>query len=381
MHDLSALTITRIDSAVLLGTRRRVIGCNAKLPTHGQYVREPVVRLHTSEGLVGWGWSRATRDDAEALLGRSLSDVFDVHSGSAEAFLKFDFPLWDLAGRALGKSVHELLGDEGCDPVPVYDGSIYIEEIDPDTGQDSGIEPVLAAVEAGMTAGFRALKVKVGRGFRWMDRQAGLQRDVAVLQAIRSLTGPDVVLLIDANNGHSPEEARDIMHQAGDCDIHWFEEPFPEDTGEDLAFKRFLRDAGHGTLIADGEGAEGREAEFTEIVRGQAVDVVQFDMRGFTLTRWLKYLPVIEATGTLAAPHNWGSHLAGFYVQQFARGCPRFAMAEIDAMTVPGVEADGYRMRDGKGHVPESPGFGLELGSAAFAGAQREYGGWEVTAD
>jgi len=381
MADLSGHRITKIDSATLLGTRPRVIGCNARLPTHGQHVREPVVRLQTGEGLVGWGWSRATRDDAGALLGPALADVFDVRSGSTEAFLKFDFPLWDLAGRALGKSVHAMLGDEGRHPVPVYDGSIYIEEIDPDTGQDSGIEPVLAAVEAGLAAGFRALKVKVGRGFQWMDTQAGLQRDVAVLRAIRLLTGPDVVLLIDANNGYSPEEAREVMRQAGDCDIHWFEEPFPEDTDEDLAFKRFLRDAGHRTLIADGEGAEGREAEFTEIVRRRAVDVVQFDMRGFTLTGWLNYLPVIEATGALAAPHNWGSHLAGFYIQQFARGCARFAMAEIDAMVMPGVESEGYRMRDGKGHVPETPGFGLGLNGAAFARAQREHGGWEVTAD
>ncbi len=378
LDGLPQLRITGIDGAVLTGTRPRVIGCNARLPTHGQHVREPIVRLHTDEGLVGWGWSRATRDDAATLVGKSLADVFDPRTGTRDAFLKFDFPLWDLAGQALGTSVHALLGDYGPDPVPLYDGSIYIEEVDPDTRADAGLDPVLDAVRAGLRARFRAFKVKVGRGFQWMERRLGLERDIEVLEATRSLTGPEARLLIDANNGYSPDEAREVLRRAGGFGLHWFEEPFPEDADETLALRRFIDESGHHALIADGEGAERRAEEFTEIVRSGGIDVVQFDMRALTLTRWLRYLSVIEETGSLAAPHNWGSHLAGFYIQQFGRGCAHFGMAEIDPMTVDGVEARGYRMVEGMMHVPDSPGFGLTLDSEAFGRACREADGWAI---
>ena len=89
-------------------------------------------------------------------------------------------------------------------------------------------------------------------------------------------------------------------------------------------------------------------------------------MRLYSLTRWRRYLPVLDETDTLAAPHNWGSHLACFYIAQFGRGCPRFAMAEIDPMHMPCVDSRGYLLVDGALRVPDSPGFGLELDASAL---------------
>ena len=221
------VTITRIDAAVLEGTRPRIIGRNSHAAAHGRVASDPVVRLHTDQGVVGWGWSRATADEAVALAGKRLHEVFDEVEGTADDYLAFDFPLWDLAGWILAKSVHGILGDSGTTPVPVYDGTIYIDEVDPDGGRDKGLAPMLNAVLMGLDAGYRAFKIKVGRGFRWMESRAGLRCDVEVLHAIRDLIGPDMKLLIDANNGYTPAEARQVMREAGECDIYWFEEPFP----------------------------------------------------------------------------------------------------------------------------------------------------------
>ena len=106
------IAITKAEAAVLDGMRPRTVGRNARLPVHGRRARDPVVRLHTDAGTVGWGWSRATADQARQLVGRRLCEVFDPASGTADAFLAFDFPLWDLAGRVLGKSVHAMLRSE-----------------------------------------------------------------------------------------------------------------------------------------------------------------------------------------------------------------------------------------------------------------------------
>ena len=367
-----------MEATVLTGRRPRVIGRNSRRHGHGQEAQDPIVRLHTSAGVAGWGWSRASQGDAQGLVGKRLHEVFDDATGTADAFLMFDFPLWDLAARLLGKPVHSMLGDAGPEPVPVYDGSIYIDELDPDTGRDDGVQPMLNAVRMGLDAGFRAFKVKVGRGHMWMERRAGLRRDVDVLHAIRELIGPDMRLLIDANNGYTPAEARQVMHEAGDTDIFWFEEPFPEDKTECVAFKGFIQDGGWQTLVADGEGSEDRDAELTEIVRAGGIDVVQLDLRRYTLTKWLRYMPVLADTGTLSAPHNWGSHLSGFYIPQLARGCGRFAMGETDIMAMPDVSAEGYELANGMRSVPESPGFGLEIDAGSFERGRQRGDAWDV---
>lgn len=372
------ISITKIEAAVLAGQRPRVIGRNSRLGVHGQFVREPVVKLHTDGGILGWGRSAAAEEDAAKLIGRELCEVFDPATGTSNATLKFDMPLWDLAGRVLGQPFHEMLGDEGSNPVPVYDGSIYIEELDPKAGRDDGLEPMLLAVRMGLDVGFRAFKVKVGRGFQWMERRAGLKRDIEVIHGIRDLVGPEIKLMIDANNGYTPEEAREVMSLAGECDIYWFEEPFPEDVAESVAFRRFMRDGGWETLLADGEGHHGYSASFTEVLRAGGVDVVQFDFRSYSLSGFVQYLPEIHRAGAMAAPHNWASHLLGFYISQFGRGCQHFAMAETDFMTMPAVMADGYELVDGMMTVPDTPGFGLELDPVAFAAAQREDGAWTV---
>jgi len=371
--------ITRIEAATLRSDRGRIVGRNARKGVHGQYATDPIIRLTTNSGLTGWGWSRARKDApaARTLVGKRLADVFDPATGAREAFLALDFPLWDLAGRVLRRPVHAILGDAGPDPVPVYDGSIYLDDLDPETGKDRGIGPVMEAVAMGLERGFRAFKVKVGRGHKWMEAKAGFARDLEVLRAVRDRIGPKGRLLIDANNGYTPDGARDLMRRARNLNLYWFEEPFPERKDDCVAFRGFLREGTYGTLLADGEGSRRNVEAFTEIVRAGGIDVVQFDLRGFTLTRWRDYMTVLAETGTLAAPHNWGSHLSGFYIAQFGRGCGRFALGEVDPMTMPAVRAAGYRLKGGVMTVPDAPGFGLDLDADRFARLVKE-SGWTL---
>ncbi|MBT3266241.1 mandelate racemase [Candidatus Poribacteria bacterium] len=369
------IRISRVEAATLTGTRPRVVGRNSRRGVHGGYARDRVVRLTTNEGAAGWGWSLAEEDDARRLIGARLCDVFDPSTGTPDEHIKFDLALWDLAGVLLGEAVHGMLGDGGSHPVPLYDGSIYIDELDPDTGRDDGVEPMLDAVRTGLAAGFNAFKVKIGRGYQWMPKDAGMRRDIDVIRAIRDLIGDDMRLLIDGNNGYTPDEAREVMRHVGDCDIYWFEEPFPESVDECIAFRDFLREAGWDTLLADGESS--RPDDFDDIVRAGGLDVIQFDLRFYSLTRWLAYMPLIREAGVIAAPHNWGSHLSGFYIPQFALGCADVSLAEIDSATMPAASTEGYVFADGALSVPDTPGFGIGLDDALFAEARDETG-WSI---
>jgi len=372
--------ITRIEAAHLRGDRSRTVGRNACKGVHGRHATDPVVRLHTDAGVTGWGWSRAKKNATATrhLLGQRLADVFDPATGTRGPFLSLDFPLWDLAGRVLKRPVWALLGGEGPHPVPAYDGSIYFDDLDPETGKDRGLGPVLEAVAKGLERGFTAFKVKIGRGHKWMDREAGDARDVEVLRAIRGRIGKECRLLVDANNGYSPEGARALMERTRDLDLYWFEEPFPEQKEACVALRRFLLDGRFPALLADGEGSSRNVKAFTEIVRAGGIDVVQFDLRGYTLTRWRAYVPVLVDTRTRSAPHNWGSHLSGFYIAQFARGCGHFDCGEVDWMRMPAVRSEGYRLAGGVMSVPDAAGFGLDLDEERFARLVKETG-WAVS--
>lgn len=54
----------------------------------------------------------------------------------------------------------------------------------------------------GLRAGHRAFKIKIGRGHKWMDRDAGDARDLEVVETIRKHAGDKVHLGVDANNGY-----------------------------------------------------------------------------------------------------------------------------------------------------------------------------------
>lgn len=116
--------IVRIEKAVLRGTRPRSIGYNARIPTHGPHLRDLVVRVHTSGGAVGLGWSNIRFDQAENLIGRELRECFQWPDGVLEPGRCMDLPLWDLVARAMELPLYRLLGGRGRRRVEIYDGSI-----------------------------------------------------------------------------------------------------------------------------------------------------------------------------------------------------------------------------------------------------------------
>jgi len=370
--------IVTIDACEITSERPRTVGCNSFRGSHGRTISEPIVRLHTDAGVVGWGRCSATPAEARLPAGRRVDEIFSLEQGGLAGYDLFDTALWDLAGRLEGKAVHALLGSQGEQPVPIYDGSIYMEDIDPETGRDRGLSPVEEAVRMGLDGGFAAFKAKIGRGSRWMERAAGFRRDIDVIHRVRELLGSDRKLLLDANNAYSPEEARELVRQVRQCGIFWFEEPFQEDIDASLAFKRFLHEDERPILLADGEGTRPSKPGIRAMLRAGALDVVQFDLRPVPIGSWLPILPLIQEKGILAAPHNWHSHLLNYYVPHFGRGIRGFCMAETDISETDDVDASRYRMSHGSLQIPDAPGFGLELDHGAIDRRVRKKG-WSVT--
>jgi len=122
--------ITRVVGFDLISERSKVAGKNSRKDVHGRRSGDRMVRIFTNAGVEGVGNCRASKEACGQLLGRSPFELYrrsEVRmSGPLGAGT---MPLWDLAGKVLGKPVYELLGGAGPNRVPVYDGSIYFSDL------------------------------------------------------------------------------------------------------------------------------------------------------------------------------------------------------------------------------------------------------------
>src|SRR5262249_50696189 len=143
---------------------------------------------------------------------------------------------------------------------------------------------------------------------KWMEKEAGVRRDVEVVQAIRKRVGKDVRLMIDANNGYDLDSACRFLDAVGD-ELFFVEGMFPEVGEQDLKLKASLRGKGWKTLVADGESAR-EVGHFDTFIENRAIDVLQPDIRAFGLTlQWELSRKIPADSGIALAPHNWGSFL------------------------------------------------------------------------
>lgn len=201
-----------------------------------------LVRLHTDAGLVGLGeasctprWSGEDQVSAAhfvntyfapALVGQDptridelSAAVFPLVAGNYFTKSAVEMALWDLAGKAAGKPVYELLGGKVRESVATK-------------WSVSGRPPEQAADIArwALDRGFRAMKVKVG---------LGPDDDVARVAAVRGVIGPDVKLGVDANGGWGdPATAIAAIERLMAYGIYFVEQPVWAGDPEEMAAVR-----------------------------------------------------------------------------------------------------------------------------------------------
>jgi L-rhamnonate dehydratase len=374
---MSTVTIKRVEWATLSGRRRRAAGENARIGKHGIDMHLPIVRLTDSEGFSGFGCSWRGRQAAE-ILDVPLDWLIDSESGVFDAGRDVESPLWDLLGQRMNQPVYRLTasigGKQSPDTlkVPCYDTSLYFDDLHLTSTSEAA---ALIAQEAysGYEKGHRAFKIKVGRGARHMELLAGIERDIAVIQAVRQAVGPTSKVLIDANNGYNLNITKTVLSETADCYIHWIEEAFHEDDAlyEDL--KNWMTGQGIDTLIADGEGLA--SPELLNWARRGLVDVIQYDIFGHGLTRWIHTGKQLDRWKVMSAPHAYGNHLANYASAHLSTAIDGFALLEWDEATTDGLDTSAYSIDNGYLQVPNSPGFGLKLDEETFRDAVKHNGG------
>jgi D-galactarolactone cycloisomerase len=196
------------------------------------------VRVESDEGLVGYGeicdsygcnYGRSMQAVVEEALGplilgqtpdniellaakmrgwtrRRLGDQWMI----IQAISGVEIALWDLKGKAEGKSISKMLG-RFQDAIRVYASGTFLEEGSPETH----LELFRPCLEQGVTA----VKSRIGFDYK---------RDLKTLAGIRKLLGDDIQIMIDGSEHFSVLTALEIARGLRDLNVLFFEEPIPQ---------------------------------------------------------------------------------------------------------------------------------------------------------
>src|SRR5579863_5379137 len=264
----SSARITRIRLSTLQGRFHKFVAMNAydKEPK-GHTYEHSLIRIETDQGAEGIA-AGTYANMASAEYGAALkpligADVFSLYrmdsgrivgreSSLAPLLAKnrhLDAAFYDIIGKLTGRPAWRLIGDSARERVPVYDGTLYFSDI---WFRDRGIPAVVEECEEAVKSGFTGVKIKLGRGSKWMERKAGDERDIAVTKAVREAIGPKIMLMADPNYGYRGQfdAAWRLLHETRAENLYWMEEILPETMDDYSRFKSKLEEAGMKTLLA-----------------------------------------------------------------------------------------------------------------------------------
>jgi muconate cycloisomerase len=226
-------TICSVETLVVALPTRREHKWTGLTESIGRYA---LVRMTDDAGHVGWGEAPALKDWGgeygryfgestatvqllvrrylgPAAIGVPVGNIGLLHQrmdatvkGYPYAKAAMDIAAYDLAGRARGIPVADLLGGAVRDMIPIAHsiGLMAIEDGEREAGQ--------VAAE-----GIKTIKIKVG---------VEPARDVEMVRRIRAAVGPAVALCVDANEGYrTPGEAIKTIRKMEAFDIIYAEQP------------------------------------------------------------------------------------------------------------------------------------------------------------
>ncbi len=235
-----------------------------------------------------------------------------------------DQALWDFAGRALEQPVWRLLGAYR-DTVPTYAMVGWL---------NWDIDELKKIATKAADQGFRGVKMKVGA--------PTIDEDIARIEAVQSVLDKKHLVMVDANQVFSVQEAlvRGRIYEEMGC--FWFEEPIRADNTDGLAHL-----AHELTIpIASGENNYGL-GQFRQLFERRAVDIVQPDIRrAGGLTECLEIGLMAKGFDVPYASHGAGAHL------HVLAALPNTIFLESGLL-----DPDGpIKLVDGCYPLPETPG-------------------------
>lgn len=360
-------------SATLPGSHYLRIGDYPQL--YSQHAEAVLVRVETDAGLVGWGEAQAPVGSrvvlavieeilAPTILGRDaeatglrfqeMYETLRVRGQTGgyqlDAIAGLDTALWDLRGKAVGRSLPQLLGGARRDRLPCY--VTGLREQTPAGRQDEARQ----WAEQGI-----GVKPCLGLGYH---------SDAAEVARLREAVGPEAELYVDAFWKYSYAEALKVGRVYEELGVGFLEAPLaPEDL------------EGHARLadkldlpIAVGEPMRTTHA-FLPWLQRRALGIAQPDQMRNGVTETVNIARLAEAFSLPVALHTGCVTVVGMAATwQIAATLPNFLVQEFQPVMLatfnPWLDQP-LTVEDGELVVPTGDGLGLQLDEERIAAVSR----------
>ena len=352
------------------------------------YVRGSLfVKVHTNQGI--WGCGEAVDAVGGTYymvqnLGRRLRNQSPLNVnalaerirkggvfGGAQAGMfvavlsAIETALWDLAGKAFGLPVYQLLGGKFRDRIRVYcDTAFY-------AARETGPAAFAKAAKGAVASGYTAMKFDLDEGndpskydrVNWTASPGEIQRMVDCLSAAREAVGPKVDICADMHGRYDLPTGLQVAKRVEPLNLMYLEEPVPAENVD--AYKK----------IADETS--------TPICGGENVFLAHGFRRGLEIGAWDIVMPDLQKTGGLGegqrianlahlhyvpfAPHMVASYLGAMASAHVCASVPNFMIMEwqtyfdTQPMWKEIVTYDGPQVEKGFITVSNRPGIGVEI--------------------
>jgi L-talarate/galactarate dehydratase len=312
----------------------------------------------TGDGITGLGFSYSKRAGGDAqfaharevapvLIGAEASDIqrhwtsliwagasVGRSGASTQAIAAIDNALWDAKAKRASLPLARLIGAHH-DSLRCYNTSGGFLH--------TPIDEVIENAQASLARGIGGIKLKVG--------QPDTREDLRRVRAVRDALGPDVPLMVDANQQWDRATAIRMGRALEEFDLVWIEEPLDAYDASGHAALAAALD----TPIATGEMLTSVR-EHDDLIRQRSLDIIQPDApRIGGITPFLRLLALADEAGLDLAPHfamELHVHLAATYARD-----PWVEHFEwLEPLFEERIAIEGGRML-----VPDTAGVGLTL--------------------
>lgn len=363
ISELENHTIQKVSTKKLRINYPRFVSKNAIRGNHGWGYDDTVCELITNKGATGWGvtlWRHSEKEVTDYLIGKKVSDLISPTKGLIDPVAAYcDIALYDLAGKILNKPVYELIGASQPQTTFCYSGMIYFDDLTPFYNKAAGVDIILKECQFDYDLGYRQLKLKIGRGNKWMPKTAGIQRDIEVTKLVAKAFS-DCDILVDGNDGYTIDDFTVYLKGIEGIKLFWVEEPFRETLEDYTKLKSILKDLGRKTLVADGE-ANPDQAFMRKLEEMKLIDVHLSDIQDIGFTGWRNLMPELVKLNVLASPHAWGSQLKTNVIAHLAAACGNTVTIEGVTCVSDDIDFGNYRLENGKLIPSSAPGFGMTI--------------------
>jgi galactonate dehydratase len=353
----------------------------AEVRVHGYQVH---VRVYTDQGIVGQGESTdaATgsvpiiRSFSRLLIGQdplNIEAAFErirtsgVFSGAqagqyVTALSGVETALWDLAGKALGVPVFQLLGGKVRNRVRVYCDSGAREMV-------PGDEQSKARIQQIQDLGFTGAKIDIDDAMdpsrldrvNWTASNAEIDHMLAKIRFTRELYPKNFDLAVDMHARYDATTGKRVAKEVEPFKLMWLEEPVP---AENIDAMRDIR-ASTSTPICCGENVYLRWG-FRELLEKRAVDIIEPDFQkcgGLLEAR--KIADMAHTYYVPVAPHAVTSPIGMMATAHVAAAIPNFLAQEwhwIDSLDLwRNWVKEGEIIQKGFITLPDRAGLGVEM--------------------